>query len=257
MKTSIRKILFSCFKRNLVKEIKVAQLAGYVSEHSGYHHGEASLQGAIIGMAQNYVGSNNINMLMPNGQFGTRLTGGKDSASPRYIFTELNTPIIFSLFNKQDLPILNYNNDDGDSVEPEYYLPVIPMILVNGVIGIGTGFSSLIPAYNPQDLINIYTALLSEKDEAHFAKLLKYTNKIKPYYRGFKGKIEKNTLSKYESIGVYKRMSSTKIEITELPVGTWTQNYKEFLEDYLDKQEKPKQIGNNKISHKQIPKILI
>ena len=78
-----RKVFFTCLKRNLMKEIKVAQLAGAVSEKSAYHHGEASLMGTIVGLAQNYVGSNNVNLLVPVGQFGTRLTGGKDSASPR------------------------------------------------------------------------------------------------------------------------------------------------------------------------------
>ena len=106
--------MYSCFKRNLTKEIKVAQLSGYASEHSAYHHGEVSLQSTIIGMAQNFVGSNNINLLEPNGQFGTRLLGGKDSASPRYIFTKLSniTPL---LFPKADMPLLNYLNDDGCS----------------------------------------------------------------------------------------------------------------------------------------------
>ena len=59
--------MFSCFKRNLTSEIKVAQLAGYVSENASYHHGEASLQGAIIGMAQDFVASNNVNLLYPVG----------------------------------------------------------------------------------------------------------------------------------------------------------------------------------------------
>jgi len=97
LKTSLRKILYAAFKRNLVTEIKVAQFSGYVSEHSAYHHGEASLNGAIVGMAQDFVGSNNIHLLNPNGQFGTRLQGGKDAASERYIFTELNalTRLIF------------------------------------------------------------------------------------------------------------------------------------------------------------------
>ena len=85
-----RKILYSCFKRNLKGELKVAQLSGYVAEHSAYHHGEISLAQTIIGMAQNFVGSNNINLLMPIGQFGTRNQGGKDHASGRYIFTSLN-----------------------------------------------------------------------------------------------------------------------------------------------------------------------
>ena len=97
LKISLRKIIYSAFKKKLTNEIKVAQFSGYVSEQSGYHHGEASLNGAIIGLAQNFVGSNNINLLEPKGQFGTRLLGGKDSASERYIFTQLNklTRLIF------------------------------------------------------------------------------------------------------------------------------------------------------------------
>ena len=121
-------------------EIKVAQFSGYVSENSGYHHGEASLNSAIIGMAQNFVGSNNINLFVPKGQFGSRLLGGKDSASERYIFTNLN-PITRFIFSEFDDHILDYINDDGDFVEPIYYVPIIPMILVNGTKGIGTGFS--------------------------------------------------------------------------------------------------------------------
>jgi DNA topoisomerase-2 len=107
LKISLRKILYSAFKKNLTTEIKVAQFTGYVSEHSCYHHGEASLNAAIVGMAQNFVGSNNINLFLPNGQFGTRLQGGKDSASERYIFTQLNKITRF-IFPEQDDKILNY-----------------------------------------------------------------------------------------------------------------------------------------------------
>jgi DNA topoisomerase-2 len=84
-----RKVMFTCLKRNDKREVKVAQLAGSVAEHSAYHHGETSLMATIINLAQNFVGSNNINLLQPIGQFGTRLAGGKDAASPRYIFTML------------------------------------------------------------------------------------------------------------------------------------------------------------------------
>ncbi|KAK6149154.1 hypothetical protein DH2020_016679 [Rehmannia glutinosa] len=126
-----RKILFSCFKRNFIKEAKVAQLSGYVSEHSAYHHGEQSLANTIVGMAQDYMGSNNINLLQPNGQFGTRHQGGKDHASARYIYTCLS-PITRFLFNKNDDALLHYLNEDGQSVEPTWYVPVIPMVLVNG-----------------------------------------------------------------------------------------------------------------------------
>ena len=125
LKTSQRKILFAAKKRNLKSEIKVAQFSGYVSEHSSYHHGEASLNGAIVNMAQNFVGSNNINPLVPSGQFGTRLKGGSDSASERYIFTYLN-PITTTIFRDEDDKVLKYLDDDGTPVEPVWYAPIIP-----------------------------------------------------------------------------------------------------------------------------------
>ena len=112
LKPSERKILFGCFKRNLRDEIKVAQLTGYISEHSAYHHGEQSLSGTIVAMAQNFVGSNNINLLLPLGQFGTRNKGGKDCASARYIFTNLNK-VTRHLFNSNDLPLMDYLVEEG------------------------------------------------------------------------------------------------------------------------------------------------
>jgi DNA topoisomerase-2 len=225
LKVSQRKILFACFKKNLTKEIKVAQLAGYVSENAAYHHGEASLQSAIIGMAQNFVGSNNINMLKPNGQFGTRRLGGKDASAPRYIFTQLED-ITGTIFNKADNAVLTYLNDDGLSVEPEYYIPIIPMVLVNGAVGIGTGFSTNIPCYNPLDIINTIKSLLAQEDICH---------DLVPWYRGFKGIIEKNDQGKYVSRGTFVKTAATKVDITELPIGMWTQSFKEMLEDYMEK----------------------
>ena len=136
LKPSQRKVLFCCFKRKLTKEIKVAQLAGYVSEHAAYHHGEDSLHGTIINMAQDYCGSNNTNLLVPSGQFGTRLLGGKDAASPRYIFTRLD-PLARLIFRESDESLTDNLDDDGLSIEPAYYVPVIPLVLVNGSDGIG------------------------------------------------------------------------------------------------------------------------
>jgi DNA topoisomerase-2 len=152
LKPSERKILFACFKRKLKDEIKVAQLSGYVAEHSAYHHGEMSLCGTIVAMAQNFVGSNNINLLMPNGQFGTRNQGGKEHASARYIFTCLNRATRH-LFNEADDPLMDYIVEEGQKIEPIWYLPIIPMILVNGAEGIGTGWSTSIPCYNPREIV--------------------------------------------------------------------------------------------------------
>lgn len=230
LKISLRKILYCAFKRRLTSEIKVAQFSGYVSEHSAYHHGEASLNGAIVAMAQNYVGSNNINLLEPKGQFGTRLQGGDDSASERYIFTHLS-PLARTLFPEADDAVLTYLDDDGTVVEPEYYVPIIPFALVNGISGIGTGFSCNIPSYNPADLVKHLTN-----------KLLGYTARevadLVPYYEGFKGTIHKVADQKFLLVGSYTKIGEDKIRITELPVGTWTMPYITFLEGLMDPQDK-------------------
>ncbi len=226
LKVSQRKILFACLKKNLTKEIKVAQLAGYVSENAAYHHGEASLQSAIIGMAQNFVGSNNINILKPNGQFGSRRCGGKDAGSPRYIYT-LFSNITKHIFKTEDMKSLSYLNDDGVDVEPEYYMPIIPMVLVNGAIGIGTGFSTNIPCFNPKDIISVLKRLMDNEDVSHL--------ELVPWYKGFKGIIEKNSSKKWVSKGLFTRISPTKIDVTELPIGFWTQDFKEHLEELMDK----------------------
>uniref|UniRef100_A0A6C0EQF9 DNA topoisomerase (ATP-hydrolyzing) n=1 Tax=viral metagenome TaxID=1070528 RepID=A0A6C0EQF9_9ZZZZ len=224
LKISLRKILYSAFKKNLTTEIKVSQLSGYVSENSGYHHGEASLNGAIVGMAQNFVGSNNINLFMPNGQFGTRLQGGKDSASERYIFTQLNK-ITRSIFPSYDDNILKYLNDDGLPVEPIYYAPIIPMILVNGSKGIGTGFSTDIMCYNPLEIINYIRCKLQDDS---------YTEEFIPYYEGFKGTIQKISEGKFLIKGLYEKIGIDKIRVSELPVGYWTDDFKELLEQLIE-----------------------
>ena len=182
LKPSQRKILFGCLKRGLKQEIRVAQLAGYVSEHAAYHHGEASLNSTIVGMAQTFVGSNNINLLVPIGQFGSRLLGGKDSASPRYIHTHLE-PIVESLFRKEDNSILDYQEDDGLTVEPETYLPVVPLLAINGCVGIGTGFSTDIPPHHPMTVVT----MLRDRLMGRRATLEGLT--VQPWWFGFKGTI--------------------------------------------------------------------
>jgi DNA topoisomerase-2 len=236
LKPSQRKVLFGCLKRNLYSEIKVAQISGYISEHTSYHHGEVSLQGTIINMAQDFVGSNNINLLEPIGQFGTRLQGGKDAGSPRYIFTKLtnSTKIIF---NEHDSVLLDYLEDDGLSIEPKYYIPIIPMILVNGSEGIGTGYSTNIPCYNPKDIINNLRILIKSDGNDEQVPMI-------PWYKGFKGTIILEAQNKYISTGVYSRINNTTIEITELPIGKWTQTYKEFLESLIESNEIINYVNN-------------
>jgi len=229
LKISLRKILYSTFKKNLTSEIKVAQFSGYVSEHSSYHHGEASLNAAIVGMAQDYVGSNNLNLLLPNGQFGTRLQGGKDSASERYIFTQLN-PITRYIYRKEDDAVLEYLEDDGYPVEPQFYVPIIPMILVNGGKGIGTGFSTDILSYDVKQIIEYLQLKLKQEDNDNI--------KFQPYYKNFQGSCQELENNKYLVKGIYQKITDKKIRITELPIGHWTDDFKQHIENLMENDKK-------------------
>jgi len=171
-------------------EVKVAQLAGYVAEHTAYHHGEASLTATIMGMAQDFVGSNNVPLLAPVGQFGTRLQGGKDAASARYIFTRL-TPASRLLFPSIDDELLARREDDGSLVEPIAYLPVVPTLLLNGGAGIGTGWSTFVPPCHPLDVCDAVEAGLAKGwhvAEGQRGKgAVSSPFELSPWWRGFKG----------------------------------------------------------------------
>jgi len=152
LKPSQRKIMNTCLKRNLTTDTPVSSLAGSIKETQKYHSGEVSLEQGIVNLAQDYISSNNLNLLQPAGQFGSRLQGGKDAASSRYIFTHLS-PITKYIFKSEDNDILNYLEEDGTIIEPDTFKPIIPMALINGVEGIGTGWSTNIPMYNPKEVI--------------------------------------------------------------------------------------------------------
>ncbi|KFD55492.1 hypothetical protein M513_03544 [Trichuris suis] len=218
LKPGQRKVMFTCFKRNDKREVKVAQLAGSVAEISAYHHGEASLMGTIINLAHDFVGSNNINLLLPVGQFGTRLQGGKDAASARYIFTMLN-PVTRALFHESDIPCLNFLFDDNQRIEPEWYCPILPTVLINGAEGIGTGWSTKVPNYNPRELVDNIRRMMND-EEPH---------PMKPWYKNFRGVIEQVSPERFVCFGNVAQISPNTIEITELPIGIWTQTYKESV----------------------------
>jgi DNA topoisomerase II len=222
-KPSQRKVFYGILKKNTNEEIKIDQLRGFIAEKTAYHHGDTSLNETIISMNYDFVGSNNINLLIPCGMLGTRLEGGKDAASPRYISTKLN-PITRKIFVPDDDYLLKYLDDDGYFIEPEYYLPIIPMILVNGSSGIGTGYSTDIPCYNPKEIIDIILKLLENEN---------YNYTLNPWYKNFKGQIV-NVGDSYSSIGRCKRKDRTTLVIDELPIGTWTHKYEEFLDKLIE-----------------------
>ena len=224
LKPSQRKVMYSCFQKNLTAEMKVAQLAAFVAEKSAYHHGEVSLADTIVKLANDYTGSNNINLLQPCGQFGTRLMGGKDASQTRYIFTRLSKETR-SLFDPRDDAVLTYLDDDGRTIEPEYYMPVLPLVLVNGTEGIGTGFSCYVPPFNPEDLKQNILNFTRGKD----------MKKMKPWFRGFKGTISEQDDDSWVAQGVWVCIGKT-IKVTELPPGRWTQDYKEHLDTLVEKK---------------------
>ncbi|KAJ5379735.1 DNA topoisomerase 2 [Penicillium cataractarum] len=235
LKPGQRKVLYTCFRRNLKKDMKVVELAGLVSGMTAYQHGDTSLQQTIVGLAQTFVGSNNINTLEPSGNFGSRLQGGGDCASARYIYTRLS-PFARRVFHQADDPLLAYNEDDGKKIEPETYMPVVPMILINGADGIGTGWSSSIPNYNPEDIVANLNRLMDGQD----------TVPMQPWFRGFTGEVVDLGGDRFKFSGIIKETGDKEVEITELPIRTWTQDFKDKLEDIIKAEKVPSFIKDYK-----------
>ncbi|XP_063707547.1 DNA topoisomerase 2-alpha-like [Culicoides brevitarsis] len=231
LKPSQRKILYVMLgSENTEKQTKVEQLAGEISSKSNYHHGEASLKKTIVNMAHDYVGSNNINLLEPIGQFGTRTAGGEDASAERYINTRLSK-ITRLIFRKEDKNILEYLEEEDTKIEPKYYLPIIPMILINPNRGIATGWSSLIPNYDPIEIIDEIIQLLCASSGS---KLAKSVTEFIPWYRDFMGKIIKNPTQhdSYMCFGrVYANPKTNQLFIAELPIKVWTTTYKNKVLD--------------------------
>lgn len=239
LKESQRKILFAFFKTKLdfdKPDRKVAQIGSRAAELSCYHHGETNMFDTIIKMAQSFQGSNNIPLLLDVGEFGSRRLGGEDAAAPRYIYTKLGK-LTRLIFRSEDDAILDYLEYDGDSIEPRFYVPIIPMVLVNGVVGIGTGWSTNIPCYNPKDIIKcIHVWLNNDGDISQESEGMKLSllPELSPWYRGHTGKIENLGKGRFMSYGNIEPLAGKKegVRITELPIGVWTGKYtEEILEE--------------------------
>lgn len=250
LKEGNRKVLYSTFLKKLSytkKSIKVEQLAGYVSQKTSYSHGEHNLHLTITHMAQAYIGSNNIPYFVRDGIFGSRSEGGKDAAAGRYIWTKLDM-LTRLIFRPEDDVLLDYREDDGEKIEPHFYVPILPMTLVNGnICGIGTGWSSNIPCYNPKDLMMCIRMwleadgnMISVKDDT----IVSQFPDIIPWYRGHRGKMLKtDDSSKFVSEGVIEETKKGCV-ITELPVGVWTSSYRAQL-DTWEYEKKIKSYKNH------------
>lgn len=227
LKESQRKIVYAAKKCNLKSDsegLKVAQFGADVAKHTNYHHGEENLFKTIIKMAQSFIGSNNIPLFAQNGWFGTRLEGGEDAASARYIRTKA-VPQFNNLFNPLDDALLNLREDDGDLVEPYHYVPTIPLLLVNGCVGIGTGWMCNMPQFKPKDVATACQLWMRDRHQ-----FLEFVNTMKPWYNGFTGEIEKVTDTKFQTKGIYTELNGV-IHVTELPVGLWNSKFQKMLDE--------------------------
>ncbi|CAI2349655.1 unnamed protein product [Caenorhabditis sp. 36 PRJEB53466] len=235
LKPSQRKILWTLLQMSDSVEMKVSQLAGAVAHSQSYHHGEESLVRTIVRMGQTFCGASNLPLLQPIGQFGTRHEGGTDAASARYIFTAL-APTTRLLFPSADDDLLEKRNEEGLIVEPNFLCPIIPLILVNGTEGIGTGWSTKVINRKVTDIIDLLRWSIDDAPNRHDAPPLL------PYFEDFHGKIEADTKStRFFSSGRIRlskperRNSATiTVEILELPVGMWTSKYKERLHRIIE-----------------------
>lgn len=222
-KESQRKAFYGTRKAKLKETLKVERLAGSVAEATAYHHGGKSMEDTIIKLAQDYIGTNNVPLFEADGQFGSRLLNGEDAAASRYISTRL-TPIADILFPKIDDQFLERMEDDGDIIEPVYYIPIIPMILVNGSRGIATAYNNYIPCHDPLVLCDWIEKWLNGEE----------VPELIPWFRGFKGEIEYDG-DKITTTGVIETKGRTAI-ITELPVGVSTASYRDYLGSLTSKQ---------------------
>lgn len=235
LKPSQRKALYGTAQRGeSAALLQVERLSSVCMAATDYHHGGVSMESTLVNLARNrFPGSNNMNLLIPDGQFGTRLTS--DPGASRYISTALS-PYFRQLFKKEDEVILQHNYTDGDKIEPVVYLPLLPLALINGVDGTGTGHASMMLQYHPDHLRDACLKVLNGKE------LKKYS--LTPWFRGYNGTVERDQeTGQVRTIGNLEIVNSTTIRITELPVGVFVDDYKdvlnsleevEFIKSYVD-----------------------
>lgn len=223
-KNSSRKIIYTVLEKNIKDEIKVSQLGSKVAEFAEYLHG--NLDGVIVNLAQNFAGTNNIPLLTREGNFGTRFA--QEASASRYIYT-YGSKEFFQLFNKNDNAILVKQYFEGEQIEPRFYLPTLPLLLINGSEGVSSGFAQKILSRDPQKIKKAIKQTLEGS--------VYNTNLLTPYFEGFNGVVQQGENQQQWLIkGIVQRKSINKVEISEVPVGYDLKGYISVLDDLEDKK---------------------
>ncbi len=224
LKPSSRKAIHTIRKLNIVEPTKVSRLSSRVSEETEYLHGEGSLEGVLVNLAQNFTGSNNENLLLPEGNFGTRFIPA--AAAGRYIFTAMS-PIMKKIFKAEDDQVIIPQEFEGTKIEPRFFVPVLPILLINGSEGVGTGYAQKILPRNPEEVKAELLALM--KDPNYVPK------ELVPWFKGFKGTVFKDENGSWVIRGILERIHTTKMRVTEVPIGHTLASYREVLEDLVER----------------------
>jgi DNA topoisomerase-2 len=246
LKNSSRKIIHTMIDKNIKDKTKVARLASTIAEHTEYLHGELGLAGVMVNLAQNFVGANNIPFIKRDGNFGTRHKPA--AAAPRYIKTR-KEDYLDKIYMKEDYPILINQQFEGINIEPRYFVPILPMLLINGSEGISSGFAQKILPRDPNTIISELTKILKGNKKLENVKL------GAPYWKGFEGRVEQDpeTSNKWLVYGNLIRENKNSIKITEVPIGYTLDKYTEVLDaledknviqNYQDKSDTKKDIYN-------------
>ena len=201
---------------------KVQSVAGKMISDAEYNHGDASASKAISMMAQDFVGANNIPVFEKKGSFGSRFI--KTPSAPRYIYVKANKQF-YSFFKDHELCP---ENRDPENPEPEYYLPVIPTILLNGISGIAVGFATEIQPYNLKDIVENIRKKLENRENPDFKFMY-------PHFKGYEGDITYED-GKFIQYGIYEIVNTTTIKVTEVPTSLDREKYKKHLSGLVDKK---------------------
>lgn len=216
-----RKVIFA--SQSITDKMKVSQLGMRASGETHYKHGEDSIIDVVTGLAKSYPGANNMPLLEPLGQFGTRID--RKASSPRYIYTRLS-PNFKKLFHKEDMDIITPLYEEGDEIEPMFYIPLLPTILINGAQGVGSGYSSFVFPYKMEDVRRAVAEVLTHG---------KVQTPLLPWLNGWTGTISKIG-KQVVFTGIIKKVNTTTLRITELPPAFDLTGYKKVLNDLIEKK---------------------
>lgn len=219
LKNASRKVIFTVLEKKIKEKTKVLQLSNKCAEYADYLHG--SLDGVVVTLAQDFAGTNNIPLLQKFGNFGTRCI--QEASAPRYIFAR-GSDELFDLF--KDSEILEQQYFEGSRIEPKFYTPTLPMLLVNGSEGVSSGFAQKILPRNPENLKKYILEKLSGKEPSE--------ELLNPYAKNFKGNFRKETPNKWYIEGVVEHVKNNEYLITEIPFTYDLKSYTNVLDDLVE-----------------------